>query len=35
MERLAPDTLERLIKLLGMLGSARDGERAAARLKAH
>jgi hypothetical protein len=32
MDRLA---LERLIKLLGMLGSAHDGERAAAGLKAH
>jgi hypothetical protein len=28
MNQLAPDTLERLIKLLGMLGSAHDGERA-------
>src|SRR5262245_43671621 len=27
--------LERLVKLLGMLGSAHDGERAAAGLKAH
>ena len=36
MNRLAPDALvERLIKLLGMLGSAHDGERAAAGLKAH
>jgi hypothetical protein len=35
MQRLAPDALERLIKLLGMLGSAHDGERAAAGLKAH
>jgi hypothetical protein len=35
MDRLAPDALERLIKLLGMLGSAHDGERAAAGLKAH
>ena len=34
MDRLAPDTLERLVKLLGMLGSAHDGERAAAGLKA-
>jgi hypothetical protein len=25
MDRLAPEELERLIKLLGMLGSARDG----------
>jgi hypothetical protein len=33
--QLAPDALERLIKLLGMLGSAHDGERAAAGLKAH
>jgi hypothetical protein len=30
-----PETLDRLIKLLGMLGSAHDGERAAAGLKAH
>jgi hypothetical protein len=30
MGQLAPDTLERLVKLLGMLGSAHDGERAAA-----
>jgi hypothetical protein len=35
MDRLDPDALERLIKLLGMLGSAHDGERAAAGLKAH
>jgi len=35
MDRLAPDALDRLIKLLGMLGSAHDGERAAAGLKAH
>jgi hypothetical protein len=35
MGELAPDTLERLVKLLGMLGSAHDGERAAAGLKAH
>jgi hypothetical protein len=35
MDRLAPDTLDRLVKLLGMLGSAHDGERAAAGLKAH
>jgi hypothetical protein len=35
MDRLAPDAVERLIKLLGMLGSAHDGERAAAGLKAH
>jgi hypothetical protein len=35
MDRLGPDELERLIKLLGMLGSAHDGERAAAGLKAH
>jgi hypothetical protein len=35
MDRLPPDALERLIKLLGMLGSAHDGERAAAGLKAH
>jgi hypothetical protein len=35
MQRLAPDALERLIKLLGMLGSTHDGERAAAGLKAH
>jgi hypothetical protein len=35
MGQLAPDTLERLVKLLGMLGSAHDGERAAAGLKAH
>ena len=30
MIRLEPETIERLIKLLGMLGSAHDGERAAA-----
>jgi hypothetical protein len=35
MDRLAPDALDRLIKLLGMLGSAHAGERAAAGLKAH
>jgi hypothetical protein len=35
MDRLGPDALERLVKLLGMLGSAHDGERAAAGLKAH
>src|SRR5262245_9013681 len=35
MDRLAPEATERLIKLLGMLGSAHDGERAAAGLKAH
>jgi hypothetical protein len=35
MDRLAPDALERLIKLLGMLSSAHDGERAAAGQKAH
>jgi hypothetical protein len=35
MDRIAPDTLERLVKLLGMLGSGHDGERAAAGLKAH
>jgi hypothetical protein len=35
MDRLAPDAIDRLIKLLGMLGSAHDGERAAAGLKAH
>jgi hypothetical protein len=29
------EAVERLIKLLGMLGSAHDGERAAAGLKAH
>ena len=29
------DAIDRLIKLLGMLGSAHDGERAAAGLKAH
>jgi hypothetical protein len=35
MQRLDSTALERLIKLLGMLGSAHDGERAAAGLKAH
>jgi hypothetical protein len=35
MQRLDPDALERLIKLLGMLGSVHAGERAAAGLKAH
>jgi hypothetical protein len=35
MDRLGPDALERLIKLLGMLGSVHDGERAAAGLKAN
>jgi hypothetical protein len=35
MNQLTPDAIERLIKLLGMLGSAHDGERAAAGLKAH
>jgi hypothetical protein len=35
MDQLGPDALERLVKLLGMLGSAHDGERAAAGLKAH
>jgi hypothetical protein len=35
MDRLSPDALERLIKLLGMLGSAHDGERAVAGLKAY
>jgi hypothetical protein len=35
MDRFGPDALERLLKLLGMLGSAFDGERAAAGLKAH
>jgi hypothetical protein len=35
MDRLDPGAIERLIKLLGMLGSAHDGERAAAGLKAH
>src|SRR5262245_43100425 len=35
VNRLTPDDLDRLIKLLGMLGSAHDGERAAAGLKAH
>jgi hypothetical protein len=35
MQRLDPDALERLIKLLGMLGSVYAGERAAAGLKAH
>jgi len=32
---LAPDTASRLIRVLGMLGSAHDGERAAAGLMAH
>jgi hypothetical protein len=32
---LDPEAIDRLIKLLGMLGSAHDGERAAAGLKAH
>jgi hypothetical protein len=35
MDRLAPDARDRLVKLLGMLGSAHAGERAAAGLKAH
>jgi hypothetical protein len=35
MQRLAPDALDRLIKLLGMLGSVHDGERATAGRKAH
>jgi hypothetical protein len=39
MNRLGPDArkrfIERLAKLLGMLGSAHDGERAAAGLLAH
>jgi hypothetical protein len=35
MDRLGPEALERLVKLLGLLGSAHDGERAAAGLKAH
>jgi hypothetical protein len=35
MQQLTPDALERLIKLLGMLGSAHDGEPAAAGLKAN
>jgi|SRR5262249_12909726 len=35
MDRLAPDALDHLVKLLGMLGSAHAGERAAAGLKAH
>jgi hypothetical protein len=35
MQRLAPDALDLLIKVLGRLGSAYDGERAAAGLKAH
>ena len=34
MDRLAPDAIERLSKLLGMLGSTHAGERAAAGLKA-
>ena len=32
---LAPAACDHLVKLLGMLGSAHDGERAAAGLKAH
>jgi hypothetical protein len=32
---LAPPSCDHLVKLLGMLGSAHDGERAAAGLKAH
>jgi hypothetical protein len=35
MNRLGPEAVERLIKLLGLLGSAHGGERAAAGLKAH
>jgi hypothetical protein len=35
MQRLTPDLLDRLTKLLGMLGSAHDGERAVATRKAH
>jgi hypothetical protein len=37
MDRFGLDreSIDRLIKLLGMLGSAHDGERAAAGLKAH
>jgi hypothetical protein len=35
MNRLTPDVLDRLMKLLGMLGSAHDGERAVAARKAH
>jgi hypothetical protein len=35
MVRLDRDAIEKLCKLLGMLGSAHDGERAAAGLKAH
>jgi hypothetical protein len=35
MNRLGPETLDRLVKLLGMLGSAHDGEIAAAGRKAH
>lgn len=37
MDRVSLDreAIDRLIKLLGMLGSAHDGERAAAGLKAH
>jgi hypothetical protein len=35
MHALDRESLDRLIKLLGMLGSAHDGERAAAGLKAH
>jgi hypothetical protein len=34
MNRLAPEVVDRLIKLLGMLGSVHAGERAAAGLKA-
>jgi hypothetical protein len=35
MDRLDRDAIDRLIKLLGMLGSIHAGERAAAGLKAH
>jgi hypothetical protein len=35
MSALPPADTSRLVKLLGMLGSAHDGERAAAALKAH
>jgi hypothetical protein len=35
VNRLTPTALDRLVKLLGMLGSAHAGERAAAGLKAH
>jgi hypothetical protein len=35
MNPLAPEAVERLCKLLGMLGSVHDGERAAAGRKAH